>query len=411
MTATRGAVVIGAGQVAAVAARTLRRRGFDGPIDLIGAESHPPYQRPPLSKEYLADGAREDLFLLGEPWRAKNEVSLHLGVPAMQIRPQDGAVELADGSSVPADVVLIATGGRARRLPGVEGDRIHYLRTLDDADRLRAQLFAGARLIVIGGGFIGSEVAATARSGGAEVTVVEALDVPLQRILGREMGGVCAAIHRAHGVTLRLGEPVESVVEHGDTVVVTTGGGRLEGDLAVVGVGIEPNVEVAVRSGITVTDGVLVDEYCRTNLPNVFAAGDVANHYHPLFDEILRVEHFDNASRHAAAAANNMLGNATVFDDAHWFWSDQYDLNLQHAGHAPEWDEMVVRGSVDDFDFCAFYLRDGLIRSVFGVERGDEVAAAKELIARKAEVDPRFLADADSDLVALAEAYAEVASP
>ena len=140
-------------------------------------------------------------------------------------------------------------------------------------------------------------------------------------------------------MTLRVGEPVESVVEHGDTVVVTTGGARLEGDLAVVGIGIEPNVDVAVWSGITVTDGVLVDEYCRTNLPNVFAAGDVANHYHPLFDEILRVEHFDNASRHAAAAASNMLGNATVFDDPHWFWSDQYDLNLQYAGHAREWDE------------------------------------------------------------------------
>lgn len=411
MTTERGVVVIGAGQVAAVAARTLRRRGFDGRIDLIGAESHPPYQRPPLSKEYLADGAREDLFLLGEPWRAKNEVSVHLGVPATQIRPPERLVELADGTEVPADVVLIATGGRARRLPGAEGDRIHYLRTLDDADRLRAQLFPGTRVIVIGGGFIGSEVAATARVGGAEVIVVEALDVPLQRVLGREIGAVCAAIHRAHGVTLRLGESVESVVEVGDKVVVTTSGARLEGDLAVVGVGIEPNVEVAARSGVVVNNGVLVDEYCRTNLPNVFAAGDVANHYHPLFDEVLRVEHFDNASRHAAAAVNNMLGKATVFDNPHWFWSDQYDLNLQHAGHARVWDDVVVRGSVDDFDFCAFYLRDGLIRSVFGVERGDEVAATKELIARKAAVDPRLLADPQTDLVGLAEAYTEMASP
>lgn len=411
MTTMRGVVVVGAGQVAAVAARTLRRRGFDGRIDLIGAERHAPYQRPPLSKEYLGDGSREGLFLLGEQWRTKNEVSLHLGVPATRIRPRERVVELANGVEFSADAVLIATGGRARRLPGVEGDRIHYLRTLDDADRLRAQLFPSTRLIVIGGGFIGSEVAATARTGGAEVTIVEALDVPLHGVLGSEMGAACAAIHRAHGVTLRLGESVESVTESHDKVVVKTTGGTIEGDIAVVGVGIEPNVEVAVRSGINTTNGVLVDEYCRTNVPNVFAAGDVANHYHPLFNEVLRVEHFDNASRHGATAANNMLGNATVFDQPYWFWSDQYGLNLQYAGHAHEWDDLVVRGSVDDFDFCAIYLNDGLVRAVFGVERGGEVAAVKELISRRAAVDRHRLADPDTDLAELVEAGSEVDGP
>jgi 3-phenylpropionate/trans-cinnamate dioxygenase ferredoxin reductase subunit len=314
---------------------------------------------------------------------------------------------LADGSAVSADRVLIATGGRARRLPGAEGERVHYLRTLDDADRLRAQLLPGVRLVVIGGGFIGSEVAATARAGGAEVTIVEALQVPLQNVLGSEMGGVCAAIHRAHGVTLRLGESVDSVVEHGDKVVVSAGGMEFEGDLAVVGVGIDVNVDVAARSGIATNDGVVVDEYCRTNVPNVFAAGDVAKHYHPLFDEMLRVEHFDNANRHAAAAAANMLGNATVFDDPHWFWSDQYELNLQYAGHARDWDTVVVRGSVEDFDFCAFYLRNGVTRAVFGVNRGSEVAAAKELIAGKASIDPRLLKDDDTDLEDLVAAHAE----
>ncbi|MGH8961086.1 MAG: NAD(P)/FAD-dependent oxidoreductase [Jatrophihabitantaceae bacterium] len=410
MTALRSVVVVGAGQVAAIAARTLRRRGFAGRIDLIGAESHAPYQRPPLSKEYLADGDRDELFLLSEPWLAKNEVSLHLGVAAERIRPADRAVELADGTTIDADAVLLATGGRARRLPGVEGDRIHYLRTLDDADRLRAQLPPGARLIVIGGGFIGSEVAATARTAGVEVTVVEALDVPLQRVLGRRMGEVCAAIHRAHGVSLRLGESVDSVTENAHGVVVTTSGARLEGDLAVVGVGIEPNVDVATRSGIAVTNGVLVDEYCRTDRPNVFAAGDVANHYHPLFDRTIRVEHFDNANKQAAAAANNILGNATVFDDPHWFWSDQYELNLQYAGHADAADEVVVRGSVDEFDCCAFYLRGGLIRGVFGVERGHEVLAAKELIARRVAVNAQLLADPDTDLLELAEAAPQVAT-
>jgi 3-phenylpropionate/trans-cinnamate dioxygenase ferredoxin reductase component len=408
MTATRRVVVVGAGQVAAIAARTLRRRGFDGSIDLVGAEHHPPYQRPPLSKEYLAEGDRDELFLLTEPWLAKNEVTVRLGVPALRIRPGDGCVELADGTEIAADTVLLGTGGRARRLPGVEGERIHYLRTLDDADRLRAQLCSGAHVVVIGAGFIGAEVAAAARAAGAEVTVVEALDTPLQRVLGREMGEVCAAIHRSHGVTLRLGESVESVTANGEGVVVTTSGTRLQADLAVIGIGIEPNVEVAERSGVTVRNGVLVDEYCRTNLPNVFAAGDVANHYHPLFDRTIRVEHFDNANKQAAAAVNNMMGKATVFDDPHWFWSDQYELNLQYAGHAGPEDELVVRGSVADLDFCAFYLRGGIVRAAFGVERGGEVLAAKELIARRLPMTAAALTDPDTDLAEIAESVPEV---
>jgi 3-phenylpropionate/trans-cinnamate dioxygenase ferredoxin reductase subunit len=394
-------VTIGAGQTAAVAARTLRRRGFDGRIELIGDEELPPYQRPPLSKDYLAAGDDDGLFLLTEKWCADNDVHLRLGSPAARIHPDRAAVELADGSEIAADGVLIATGGAARRLPGVEGDRVHYLRTLPDADRLRRELRPGTRLIVIGAGFIGSEVAATARGAGVDVTVVETFEVPLQRALGREMGAACAGIHRRHGVDLRLGETVESVVETADGVVVTTSGGRLEGDHVVVGIGIVPNVEVARRSGLAVDNGVLVDEYCRTSVPRVYAAGDVANHRHPLFDERIRVEHFDNANRQGAAAAGNMLGRDAVFDDPHWFWSDQYDLNLQYAGHARDWDQLAVRGSVDDLDFCAFYLRDGLIRAAFGVERGGDVLLAKELIAGRVSVDPAILRDDDVDLAEL----------
>jgi 3-phenylpropionate/trans-cinnamate dioxygenase ferredoxin reductase subunit len=304
---------------------------------------------------------------------------------------------------VTADKVLIATGGAARRLPGVRGERIHYLRTLDDADRLRDVIGPGVRLIVIGAGFIGSEVAATAHGKGAEVTVIDTLDMPMQRILGRELGAVCAAIHRSNGVEVRLGEPVESVVEHADAVIVKTGRARLEGDVVVVGVGITPNIEVAQRSGVIVDNGVLVDEYCRTNVPSIFAAGDIANHYHPLFDELIRVEHFDNASKHAAAAANNMLGIPTIFDDPHWFWSDQYDLNIQHTGHARTWDELVVRGSVEELDFCAFYVRNDRVRAAFAVDRGTDIAVAKELIAARATVDARQLKDEDVDLTELLE--------
>lgn len=402
----RGVVIIGAGQAAAVAARTLRRRGFDGAIEIVGAERHRPYQRPPLSKEFLADGTDDGLYLLAEDWCAANGVRLRLGQEARRIDGAAASVELADGTRLAAGSVLIATGGRPRRLTLPDGqagaDRVHYLRTLDDAVRLRGQLKPGTRLIVVGAGFIGAEVAAAARGKGAAVTVIEAHDVPLRPLLGREVGAACAQLHRANGVELHLGAAVESVTPSGAGVVVTTREKRIEGDLAVIGIGIVPNAEVAARSGITTGNGVMVDEYCRTSLPNVYAAGDVANHYHPLYGTRVRAEHSDNATRHAAAAAASMLGAGAPYDEPHWFWSDQFDVSLQYAGHAPRWDEVVVRGSVDELDFCAFYLRDGLLRAAFGCDRGGEVALARELIAQRRAVDAAALADDDTDLAELA---------
>lgn len=396
-------VVVGAGQAAAVAARTLRRRGYDGRIELVGAERHRPYQRPPLSKEYLAgdDGAADELFLLPEQWCADKDVHMRLGVAVSRIRNGSGAVELADGSEVAADAVLIATGGRPREWPGVTSERIHYLRTVDDSDKLRSRLRPGARLIVIGAGFIGSEVAATARGSGAEVVVVEAMEAPLAHLLGERIGAACAEIHRRNGVTVRLGERVESIAETAAGVVVTTDAGRIEGDAAVVGIGIEPNVAVAENSGIAVGNGILVDGRCRSSMPNVFAAGDVANQQHPLFGERIRVEHFDNANRQASAAADAILGRGPAFADPHWFWSDQYETNLQYTGHAGPSDEIVVRGSLDELDFTAFYLRDGVLRAAFAVDRGTEVMAAKELVAARARIDPATLADEDTDLMEL----------
>ena len=294
--------------------------------------------------------------------------------------------------------MLLATGGRARRLPGATGDRVCYLRTLDDAARISALIQPGGHVVVIGGGFIGSEVAASARARGADVTMIEMLEVPLLRVLGSELGAVCAAIHRRGGVDLRLRETVESVTQVGDRVQVRTGSGELiEGDVVVIGVGIEPNVELAEQAGLEVANGIVVDEHLRTSVEGIYAAGDVANVDHPLFGK-LRVEHFDSASKQGAVAANNILGRDTVFDDAYWFWSDQYDLNLQYTGHATTWDEIAVRGSTEDLSFIAFYLRDGIVQAAFGVERGDDVAVAKELVARRATPDPLRLADPDVDL-------------
>ncbi|HET9188090.1 MAG TPA: FAD-dependent oxidoreductase [Acidothermaceae bacterium] len=398
----RTIVTVGAGQAAAVAARTLRRRGYDGRIELIGDEPHLPYQRPPLSKEYLDTGDEDDVFLLSQRWCSDNDVHVRSETAVSRIRTSDGSVELSDGSAVKADAVLIATGSTPRRLPHADGDRVLYLRTLDDARRLREHLHADRRLVVIGAGFIGSEVAATARAKGVDVVIVEALDTPLRNVLGARMGRVCADLHVANGVDLRLGETVESIRQSAHSVLVTTSAGSIEGDVVVVGVGVTPNVDVAVRSQIATDNGVLVDEFCRTSAPNVFAAGDVANHDHPVFGRRIRVEHFDNASRQGATAADNMLGRGISYRDPHWFWSDQYDVNLQYVGDSAGCDQTVVRGDIENGDFVAFFLRGGVVRAAFAVNRGAEIMAAKELVGGGVTVDERLLSDEDVDLAELA---------
>lgn len=392
-------VVVGGGQAAAVAARTVRRRGYDGRIEVIGDELDRPYQRPPLSKEYLETGDDDGLTLLTEQWCTDNDVHLRLGTRVTRVDTRAGAVTLADDTAVPADAVLLATGGRARRLPGTSGDRVHTLRTRQDADRLRDRLRPGATIVVVGAGFIGSEVASTARSRGADVVVLDALDVPMSPVLGAELGTVYADLHRANGVDLRLGETVESITDHGDGVTVgTASGARIDADAVVVGIGIEPCVDVAVNSGIAVDNGICVDASGRTSIPTVFAAGDVANHHHPLHGRRIRAEHVDSATRLATAAADTMLGRDAEFAEPHWFYSDQYGVNLQFTGDANGCDDIVVRGSLSDADFCAFYLREGTVRAAFAAERGMDVMAARELISQAATVDPAVLRDEDVDL-------------
>ena len=232
--------------------------------------------------------------------------------------------------------------------------------------------------------------------------MIEMLDVPLKRTLGQQLGEVCAQIHRDHGVTVLTGEFVESVRDVTDGVVVRTASGReVEGDLVVVGVGIEPNAELASAAGIAVDNGIVVDEFCRTSVDGIYAAGDVANHHHPVFGTRVRVEHFDNANRQAAAAAMAIIGRRAVYDNVHWFWSDQYEFNLQYAGHAPKWTQAVIRGSVHARSFTVFYLYDGVIKGAFAIDRGEDVLWAKELIAARATPDPAMLADEDLELEAL----------
>ena len=392
-------VTIGAGQTAAVAARTLRRRGFDGRIVLVGDEPHAPYQRPPLSKEFLAGQEdRESLMLLPDAWREKQNVELLTGTTVTRIDPSGGSVDLSDGRSIAADAVLVATGGRPRTMPvnGPASERVHYLRTIDDAERLAAHLRPGIGLVLIGGGFVGLEIAATAQALGAEVTVLEADTVPLARILGAEMGDVCTRLQRENGVTVRAGVRVDTVTTRPDGVLIALQGGEvLQADVVVVGIGIVPNVEVAQASGLAVDGGILVDAQGRTSIPHVYAAGDVAARFSDAAGRHVRVEHFDNASKQGAATANLMLGRVGVVDPVHWFWSDQFGKNIQFTGTA-RYTDLVFRGSADDGEFTAFYLDSGVVRGAFALDRGDEISAARELIGRS--IAPGRLADQDVDL-------------
>jgi 3-phenylpropionate/trans-cinnamate dioxygenase ferredoxin reductase subunit len=392
--------IVGAGPCGAVAAITLREDGFDGRVLLIGDEPEVPYERPPLSKAFLRGKQAPDQFLVyPDSWYAAYEINLVSGVRVERLDLAARALELADGRRVASDRVLLATGGRPRLLPGVPpSDRVVYLRTLADATRLSAHLSAGSRVVVIGAGFIGCEVAASARRLGCEVTVLEPLDVPMERAVGREIGALFAGIHRDEGVDLHLSEGVTGVREIGGAVQVeTTRGVRIEGDVVVVGIGLQPNVELAADAGIPCDDGIVVDKRCRTAIDAVYAAGDVARHTHPLFGDV-RVEHHDNALRQGAAAAHSLLGHDAVFDDPHWFWSDQYDHNLQSVGIRDAWDDLVVRGSLDARDFTVFYLRDQHIRSAIALNRGHEVLRARRLMRANARIDPNLLGDESVDV-------------
>lgn len=399
-------VVVGANLTGGAAVQTLREEGFDGRVVLVGEEPHLPYERPPLSKEYLrGEQELEKGFLRPASWYGENEVEARLGVRVVTLEAAERAVELSDGDRIEADAILLATGGRPRTLAGEPSDRVLYLRTIEDADRIKPYLAPGKRLVIVGAGFIGAEVAASARTLGADVTVLEYLDVPLMRALGAEMGAVYGEIHREHGVDLRTGEGVESVEETADGVVVrTSAGAAIEGDAVVVGVGIQPNAELAEAAGLEVENGVVVDEFCRTGAAGIFAAGDVANHHHPVFGRRIRVEHWDNALKQGAAAARNMVGKEEAFDDPHWFWSDQYEHNLQYGGFAAEWDEIAVRGSIQARNFAAFYLRDGVLLAALGLNRGKDVRRAMKLIRARARPDPGALRDEDVDLRTLVPA-------
>ncbi|MGZ6515850.1 MAG: NAD(P)/FAD-dependent oxidoreductase [Actinomycetota bacterium] len=401
--------IVGANLAGGRAAETLRAEGFDGRIALIGEEPHRPYERPPLSKEFLrGEQPLDKAFLRAEEWYADNEVELLLGVRAERIDLGDRAVELAGGNRVSYDKLLLCTGGRPRMLPipGATLPGIATFRTMGDARALSDVLKPGAHVVVVGAGFIGSEIAASARTLGCEVDLFEAEAVPLVRALGEQIGRIHGEIHRENGVRLHTAIRVEGF--EGDDRVrrVNTSEGPFEADVVVVGVGIAPNVELAQDAGLEVKNGIVVDELCRTSAPDVFAAGDIANHPNPYMGEHIRVEHWQNAQNQGAAAARAMLGGTEPFAEVPWFWSDQYDLNLQMAGHPLRWDELVFRGDVDARKFSAFYLDHGKLVAAVGFNKGKDVRGARALIEAGISPAPAVLADESTDLRALAKGSA-----
>jgi 3-phenylpropionate/trans-cinnamate dioxygenase ferredoxin reductase subunit len=392
-------VIVGAGQCAASAASTLRSRGFDGEVVLVGAETELPYERPPLSKGYLlGECSADELSVRPAGWYAENAVELRLGMAVTAVDPEQRAVTLSTGESLSYHRLLIATGGSPRRLPGADGERILTLRERADADRLAACLGPGERLVILGGGFIGCEVAACARAAGAEVTILEMQDHPLQAAVGRQIGEVVSGIHRDAGVTLRTGERVTSVTEFADGLVVETDRGSLHCSRLLVAIGLAPNVGFLAGTPVACRDGVLVDELCETNVEGIYAAGDVAAHLHPTFGRHIRVEHYDNAIKQGAAAAASMLGETTPFIDPHWFWSDQHGHNLQSVGFPAGCDEVIVRGDLATRSFSVFYLQDGVVRSVFAIDRGKDVSVGRRMVLGEFRPDPALLRDPDVDL-------------
>jgi 3-phenylpropionate/trans-cinnamate dioxygenase ferredoxin reductase component len=401
----RQVVIVGAGAAGDAAAEALRRSGFDGGVTLVGSDRHPAYHRPHLSKQFLRDELPvERLFLRGPDDYRALDVEWVGGRRAVAASRRDSSIVLDDGRSIRFDELVLATGGAPRWLDGVPRlANVLALRTLDDGEALKQALAASHRLLVIGAGFIGSEVAASVRTLGKEAIVVEVAAVPLGRALGDEMGAVYGRIHREHGVDLRTSTSVTGWVTREDRVeaVELSDGAREEVDLVLVAVGIEPELSIARELGLPLgMGGVLVDEALRAE-PAVYCGGDIAAHLHPVFGRHLRVEHWQVARKHGQAIGEAIASGARPYEELPWFWSDQYDVNLQYLGHAAEFDQAVWRGDRRTGRFSVFYLKDGLIEAVLAVNDGRTIRFSRELIRRRAPVPAGELASESSDLRAM----------
>ena len=393
-------VIVGASLAGAKAAETLREEGFGGPIALIGEEEERPYERPSLSKDYLLGKAeRETIYVHPQAWYADHGVDLRLGTLVTRVDPLAHEVTLADGSLIGYGKLLLATGSAPRRLPvpGAAAEGVLYLRRVADSDRIRATLQTATRIAVIGAGWIGLETAAAARSAGVEVTVLEAAELPLLRVLGREVAESFAGLHREHGVDLRFGVQVAEITGSGGQAdgVRLADGSHIPADAVVVGIGITPNSELADAAGLEIGNGIVVDAGLRSSDPDIYAAGDVANAYHPLLGRHLRVEHWANALNQPQVAARAMLGQDVAYDLVPYFYTDQYDLGMEYAGYVEPggYDRVVFRGDVEGREFVAFWLRGGRVLAGMNVNIWDVNEMIQAIVRGGRTVDASRLAD------------------
>jgi 3-phenylpropionate/trans-cinnamate dioxygenase ferredoxin reductase subunit len=404
-------VIVGAGLAGAKAAETLRTEGFDGRVVLVGAEPERPYERPPLSKGYLrAETARDEAHVHDEAFYRVHDIDLLTGTVASGIDATASEVVLTGDQRLRFDRLLLTTGAVPRRLtiPGADLDGVHYLRDLRDADLLRERLAAGGRVAVVGAGWIGAEVAASARQMGNDVTVIGPGSVPLERVMGERVGAVYRDLHLDHGVTFALGTGVDAFEGHGRVEAVRTRDQQVIGcDVVVVGIGVKPDTALAEQAGLTVDDGVVVDQRLRSSVPTIFAAGDVANAYHPLYARHVRVEHWANALNQGPAAARSMLGTGEPYARVPYFFSDQYDLGMEYSGLAQGTDEVVFRGDPASREFIAFWLHDGVVAAAMNANVWGVTDVLQGLTRSRARVEPARLADPS---VALADLATRVAS-
>lgn len=413
--ASSTAIIIGAGHAGGELAIALRNEGWEGRILLLGEEAHLPYHRPPLSKAYLA-GSVEKSSLSIRPQMAYDKANVEFigGVRVSRIDRANQRLELADGSQLAYDKLAIATGGRPRPLSvpnAAVAERcanFHYLRTLDDVEQIRAQLAPGKRLAIVGGGYIGLEVAASAIAQGLQVTVLEALPRVLQRVTAAELSAYYERKHREAGVDIRTGVQVADLEVTGDTVtaVLCADGSRLAADLVVVGIGLLANTELAAEAGLQVDNGILVDEHAQTSDPHIYAAGDCTNHPNALLGRRLRLESVPNALEQSRVAAANMAGKAKTYASVPWFWSDQYELKLKMVGLAEGFERLVLRGDPATDSFSAFYLKGDKVLAADTVNRPQDFIAAKRLVAEGIAVTDAQLADDSQPLKELLPAPA-----
>jgi 3-phenylpropionate/trans-cinnamate dioxygenase ferredoxin reductase subunit len=398
-------IIVGASLAGAKAAEELRTRGYDGRLLLIGSEPERPYERPPLTKDYLrGESDREQAYVHPDGFYEEHEIELLRDTTAVAFDADSGRVKLAGGLELDFDRLLLTTGAEPRRLaiPGAELDQVHYLRTLADCDVLRERIAAGGHVVVVGAGWIGSEFAASSRQRGLEVTMIDPAWLPNHRIFGSEIGEFYRDVHAQHGVTLLLGEQVTSIEgDESGTRVLTSSGRSVACDFVAVGIGVTPRIELAQAAGLETDNGVIVSEALRSSAQNVFAAGDVANAWHPFYERRIRVEHWANALNQGPAAARAMLGDVSTYDRLPYFYSDQYEVGMEYSGYATDWDEVVFRGDRDGGEFIAFWLKDQRVVAGMNVNVWDVNDQVQALIRSRRPVDTSALTDGETPLDSL----------